>query len=196
MKVSGQEDPLKPLEPTTDSSLLADGNYLWIDSQTAEKLPFDTEHAPVKEHMDDYVVGLSVFHVLHCLSVLRRNIYPKRYNSSMANLDGTVDYHKWHHVDHCLETVRRDILCHADTSATTWEWIEASQMTIRPETRHVCRNFDKISEWAYARHVEANQRMHVENGRIVDYTGQPASEAWNKIQVEPPAHWAYRVEDL
>lgn len=173
-----------------------EGNYLWIDGQTASKLPFETEHAPTVEHMDDYVVGLSVFHVLHCLSVLRRNIYPRHYNSSLIKPDGTVDWNRWHHVDHCLETVRRDILCHADTSATTWEWIEASQMTIRPETKHVCRNFDKISQWAYDRHVQGNQRTHVEGGKIVDYTGQPPSEAWDKIQVLPPADWAYREEDL
>lgn len=179
----------------TNSSLV-DGNYLWVDPSTAAKLPFETEHAPSTQHMDDYVVGLSVFHVLHCLSVLRRHIYPRRYNASLVNADGTVDYHKWHHVDHCLETVRRDILCHADTAATTWQWIEASQMTIRPETKHVCRNFDKISAWAYERHVVGNQRTHVEEGQIVDYTGKPPSEAWNKIQVQPPADWAYRVEDL
>lgn len=179
---------------STFSSL--EGNYLWVDRQTAQKLPFETEHAPSAEHVNDYVVGLSVFHVLHCLSVLRRNIYPHRYNSSMINPDGTVDYHKWHHVDHCLETVRRDILCHADTSATTWEWIEGSQMSIRAETLHVCRNFDMISQWAYDRHVEGNQRTHVESGQVVDYSDQPPSAEWDKIQVMPPVDWAYREEDM
>lgn len=114
----------------------------------------------------------------------------------MVNLDGTIDFSKWHHVDHCLETVRRDILCHADTGATTWEWIARTQMTIRPETKHVCRNFDKISEWAYDRHVKAGQRAHVEGGKVVDYTGQPPSEEWNKIAVKVPEDWSYRVEDL
>lgn len=186
--------------PTDEKDKLWDqyekGNYLWIDRPTAAKLPFETEHAPTEEHMGDYVVGLSVFHVLHCLSVLRRNLYPHRYNVSLINPDGTVDYHKWHHVDHCLETVRRDILCHADTSATTWEWIEGSQMSIRAETLHVCRNFDVISQWAYDRHVEGNQRTHVENGRVVDYSGQPPSAEWDKIQVQPPADWAYTVDDM
>lgn len=178
------------------TSCAVEGNYIWINADTASKLPFATEHAPSKGHTDDYIVGLSVFHVLHCLSVLRRNIYPRRYNSSMVNDDGTIDFGKWHHVDHCLETVRRDILCHADTGATTWEWIARTQMTIRPETKHVCRNFEKISEWAYGRHVKVGQRAHVEDGRIVDYTGQPPSEEWNKIAVKVPEDWAYRVEDL
>lgn len=173
-----------------------DGNFLWIDAQTASQLPFATEHAPAAGHEEDYVVGLSVFHVLHCLSVLRRSLYPRRYNSSLVNADGTVDYHRWHHVDHCLETVRRDVLCHADTAATTWEWVEATQMTIRPETRHVCRDFDKLSDWAYGRHVAANQRSHVEGGKVVDYTGKPPSEAWTQIEVKPPADWNYREEDL
>lgn len=176
--------------------LTAEGNYIWVDAETASKLPFTTEHAPSEGHTNDYIVGLSVFHVLHCLSVLRRNIYPRRYNSSMVNSDGTIDFSKWHHVDHCLETVRRDILCHADTGATTWEWIARTQMTIRPETKHVCRNFDRISEWAYERHVKAGQRAHVEGGKVVDYTGQPPSEEWDKIAVKAPEDWAYRVEDL
>ncbi|CAN8102768.1 unnamed protein product [Discula destructiva] len=173
-----------------------DGNYFWVNASTASKLPFPTEHAPAEGHTEDYIVGLSVFHVLHCLSVLRRHIYPRRYNSSMVNADGTVDFGKWHHVDHCLETVRRDILCHADTGATTWEWIDRTQMTIRPETKHVCRNFDKISEWAYERHIKASQRAHVEGGKIVDYTGLPPSDEWNKIAVTVPKDWAYTVEDL
>lgn len=142
------------------------------------------------------MVGLSVFHVLHCLSVLRRSLYPRRYNSSLVGADGAVDWRRWHHVDHCLETVRRDVTCHADTAATTWEWVEATQMTIRPETRHVCRDFDRLSEWAYARHVAASQRAHVEGGRVVDYTGRPPSEAWSRIEVRPPADWNYREEDL
>lgn len=139
-----------------------------------------------------------MFHVLHCLSTLRRSLYPRRYNSSLLAADGSgaVDYHKWNHVDHCLETIRRDVICHADTAATTWEWIDATQMTIRAETQHVCRDFDKISEWAYDRHLSANQRTHVEGGRVVDYTGKPPSEAWDRIQVKPPADWAYRAEDL
>lgn len=177
-------------------TIAPEGNYLWVDRQTADKLPFKTEHAPTEGHMSDYVVGLSVFHVLHCLGVLRRHIYPHRYNSSMINPDGSVDYYKWHHVDHCLETVRRDVLCHADTAATTWEWIPGSQMSIRAETLHVCRNFDVISQWAYDRHVEGNQRTHVEDGRVVDYSGQPATADWDKIQVMPPADWAYREEDM
>lgn len=69
-------------------------------------------------------------------------------------------------------------------------------MSIRAETKHVCRNFDAISQWAYDRHVDANQRMHVEDGKVIDYSDQPPTEEWDKIQVNEPVDWAYTMEDM
>jgi hypothetical protein len=44
-------------------------------------------------------------------------------------------------------------------------------MKPRLEAVHTCRNFEKIKDWAFDRYVDwSNDRLHVENGKIVDYS--------------------------
>ncbi|KUI68419.1 hypothetical protein VM1G_04649 [Cytospora mali] len=172
------------------------GNRIRIDRKEAEKLPRATERVPLEEYKDDYVVGLGVFHNLHCLSTIRRGFYPHRYNSSLLDEDGNVDYHKWNHIDHCIETIRRALTCHADTAAMTFDWVEDSSIVLHPEITHTCRNFDVIRDWAYERHVPVHQRSHVEDGKVVDYVGKPYGPAWDKVKVVVPEDWAYTEHDL
>ena len=172
------------------------GNRIHIDRETAGRLPHMTEHVPLDEYKDDYVVGLSVFHSLHCLSAIRKGFYPHRYNSSLLDEDGNVDYHKWNHIDHCIENLRRALTCHADTSAMTYDWVEASSLVLHSETLHTCRDFDLIRDWAYERYVPAAQRSHVENGMVVSYNDKPYGPAWEKVKVVVPDDWAYTEKDL
>ncbi|ROW15314.1 hypothetical protein VPNG_03062 [Cytospora leucostoma] len=167
------------------------GNRIHIDQKMAEKLPYQTEHVPLEGYEDEYVVGLSVFHYLHCLNGIRKGFYPRRYNSSLLDEDGNVDYHKWIHIDHCIETIRRALTCQADTAAMTFDWIEDSSLVIHSEMLHTCRNFDLIRDWAYERYVPVHQRSHVENGKVVEYADKPYGPAWEKVKVVAPQGWAY-----
>lgn len=98
------------------------GLTLHVDQSTADKLGRRTERVPVEKYKDEYLVGLDVFHQLHCLvietrslplefqdsvssftyylmkNVLRKGFYPKRYNTSLTKPDGKVDYGKWIHI--------------------------------------------------------------------------------------------------
>lgn len=197
-----QDSPVSEYEgwPDDDKDRLWEeyekGNRIRVDRTIAEKLPTMSEHVPLEEYKDDYVVGLSVFHNLHCLSAIRKSLYPHRYNSSLLDENGNVDYSKWIHIDHCIETMRRALTCHADTAAMTFDWIEDSQLTSHSEILHTCKNFDLIRDWAYERYVPANQRSHVEDGKVVDYNGKPYGPAWDKVKVVVPAGWAYTEKDL
>ncbi|KAK7743259.1 hypothetical protein SLS53_004344 [Cytospora paraplurivora] len=172
------------------------GNRVHIDQKMAEKLPYMTEHVPLEGYEDEYVVGLSVFHYLHCLNAIRKGFYPRRYNSSLLDDDGNVDYHKWIHIDHCIETIRRALTCQADTAAMTFDWIEDSSLVIHSEMLHTCRNFDLIRDWAYERYVPVHQRSHVENGKVVEYADKPYGPAWEKVKVVAPQGWAYTGDDM
>jgi hypothetical protein len=53
------------------------------------------------------------------------------------------------HINHCIDTIRQSLMCAADISVYTWEWDEERQTTVnKVKNPHVCRNFDKIKEWA------------------------------------------------
>ncbi|KAF9887066.1 hypothetical protein FE257_010560 [Aspergillus nanangensis] len=70
----------------------------------------------VKAYLDPgnriYVLG--VYHQMHCLSRVRKSLYPQRYypNESQHEVE--------HHVHHCLNVLRETILCHGDVSLAYW----------------------------------------------------------------------------
>lgn len=172
------------------------GGSLRVDRQTAERLPYATEHVPVAGHEDEYMTGLAVFHQLHCLNAVRKSLWPSRYNSSLVEADGSVNYDAWGHIDHCIETIRRSITCQSDLSALTYNWVEGSQIIANQEILHTCRNFDLISEWAFARTFTAPMRDHVEDGKIVSYLDKPYGPEWERIKAKKPEGWNYTKNDF
>lgn len=117
-----------------------------IDRQEAEKLPHLSQRVALEKYKDDYVVGLTFTHAMHCLNALRKLYYPKRYNNSMFDKDGNVMYEYWWHTDHCIEIIRRYIACHADTTAFTYDWIKDTSILVHPGTVHTCKNFDRVDD--------------------------------------------------
>ncbi|KAM3519678.1 hypothetical protein NHJ13051_007334 [Beauveria bassiana] len=176
------------------------GMAVRIDEESARRLINKTEHAPVIGMEHDYVVGLDVFHQLHCLNMIRQSIYPKRYNSSIIRQDGTIDFLAWSHLDHCIEAIRESLTCSADVSAVPYRWHPETKIA-EPDIRsvHVCRNFTKIRDWAFERFVPmTSKRMHVEDGVVVDYSGAGRDPELVLAQelANPGDHWNKTVHDL
>lgn len=179
------------------SGLAKDGNHIRLTKDEAAQLSHPTQHVPLEEYKDEYIVGLVIFHHLHCLNALRKALYPNRYNTSIFEDDGTVNYEKWHHLDHCIEILRTYLECHPETTAMSFQWIPESTMAVYPTTLHTCRNFDVISNWVYERSVNVPVRSHLENGRVVDYTDKPFGREYNETwEMHTPEGWAYTREDM
>ncbi|KAF3018919.1 hypothetical protein E8E14_010684 [Neopestalotiopsis sp. 37M] len=156
-----------------------------------------TMRYPVAGYEDDYVVGLDVFHQLHCLNRLRKAFYPKRYNSSMINPDGTVSWMKWMHIDHCIESLRQSLTCSSDVTANGFDWREdVKYMMPRINTVHSCRNFDKIKKWAFDRYVPLNNlQSNVEASGLVDWSKTyPNPEDPKNLEQHP--EFQYTVDDM
>ena len=64
-------------------------------------------------------------------------------------------------------------------------------------TTHMCRNFERVKEWAFARTLDwRNPRAHVENGVIVDYKRRQLDPE-DTYFLKPPEGWERAsVEDL
>ena len=51
------------------------------------------------------------------------------------------------HQDHCIDSIRQSLMCSADISPVIWHWKKDGFKQDMNNT-HVCRNFDKITDWA------------------------------------------------
>lgn len=51
---------------------------------------------------------------------------------------------------HCLDTVRQALMCHIDTGVLGQVWIDPEEPTAFPDfrTKHTCKNYEDIREWA------------------------------------------------
>ncbi|PWI72921.1 hypothetical protein PCL_09936 [Purpureocillium lilacinum] len=173
------------------------GSSVRIGKKSHDRLLNKTAQIPLVGHEQDHFLGIDVFHQLHCLNVIRKAFYPRRYNVSMVNSDGTIDFLEWMHVDHCIESLRQSVMCHSDTSTVTFRWSDTSQsLKPRLDSVHMCRNFTKIREWALERHIDVgNKRAHVENGQVVDYSST-APDLYKLADEMIPHDWNKTIEDM
>lgn len=95
-----------------------------------------------------YFVTLDVFHQLHCLNEIRKQIYRDHYPTQHSQSE------QLEHADHCVDMLRQVLMCHGDVSIQTYEWIDDYRWPWpRFHTEHECRNWDAITEWAGQRYI-------------------------------------------
>ncbi|KAI1488071.1 hypothetical protein F5X96DRAFT_647060 [Biscogniauxia mediterranea] len=100
-----------------------------------------------------YVVGLDVFHVLHCVNMIRKLLHPEYYSESdMKDINQSHD--DFNHIDHCIEYLRQSVTCSVDLTPIPFQWNDAQKL-YKPSITgmHTCRNFEVVREWAKERAV-------------------------------------------
>ncbi|RDA89597.1 hypothetical protein CP533_6230 [Ophiocordyceps camponoti-saundersi (nom. inval.)] len=87
---------------------------------------------------------LSAYHHLHCLKMLRRVVWHDRYNVSIVEMR--------HHADHCIEDIRQSLMCHADLSVVTFDWLPRRRKPW-PDFRvdQTCVDWEALDQWAAKR---------------------------------------------
>lgn len=88
------------------------------------------------------VYGVSVFHQLHCVNMLRLNMYPEEFHWTMP---GQSPEHIRKHRDHCIDYLRQAVMCSADVTFEPWGEVGVNGMG----AIHQCRDFQKIFTWAF-----------------------------------------------
>ncbi|KAI1455248.1 hypothetical protein F4805DRAFT_459993 [Annulohypoxylon moriforme] len=106
---------------------------------------------PIPHDRGGYVVQLSVFHLLHCLNLVRRGLYGE---VDMTNQDESFGIE---HLDHCVDQIRQSIMCSADVTPLTFA---RQSKDDRPkavaEVIHECHDFEAIQRWALTRQIPAD----------------------------------------
>lgn len=137
-----------------------------------------------------YLLGIDVFHQLHCLNYLRKKtiLYSDEYpESAPGEIPAYIHVRKlathlsspisvW--VDlrltllpaHCIDSIRLSLECHADMSLIPQRWADG---WLEPwsvwTTKHSCRDFQKIREWAHKQqpYVGFGSLVHPELGPVL-----------------------------
>ncbi|KAH8680834.1 hypothetical protein BX600DRAFT_504586 [Xylariales sp. PMI_506] len=96
-----------------------------------------------------YVVGIDMFHTLHCVNDLRRNFYPEHYEDIRNTSASTLEMHR----SHCLEQLRQYVMCHGDLTPVPSKYFEVHHKAyVMSDVKHTCRDFGKIQSWLMDRH--------------------------------------------
>ncbi|KAL9040363.1 MAG: hypothetical protein Q9214_004513 [Letrouitia sp. 1 TL-2023] len=82
-----------------------------------------------------------VYHQLHCLKFLRQMLYNDYYQIEKPT--NPI------HIDHCVDNLRQNLMCQADVSLLTFDWVDNDRAP-KPNfaIEHECHNWDRIEEWA------------------------------------------------
>ncbi|KAI3324407.1 hypothetical protein HD806DRAFT_67567 [Xylariaceae sp. AK1471] len=142
-----------PPSPELDAaweSLLQHSN-IRISDQDLHQLGRDNE--PNVELPDGGHAGLLyVFHDLHCLKRLHQYMFQDYY---FPDLDEEQRALNMQHNMHCINQLRQSIMCHADTSVSSYYWVDYDRVpSLNNSELHQCVDFDKLYNWASERSVD------------------------------------------
>jgi hypothetical protein len=132
-----------------------------ISASEARLLPNKT--VPLTDSDNHHIVGLDIFHQLHCLDSLRQSLRSERYSNPARREDGVMVVPQaigLAHWDHCIEVIRQNLMCSVDISPATWEFKPEQGRMRTTTTDHVCRKWEPIKKWA-----EEHVQIHFSNSK-------------------------------
>ena len=121
---------------------------------------------------DAYPAQVDVFHQIHCLNELRKEMHFDYYYSDKFPVgpDGkrTIPVEHQEHKKHCLHMLLQNIMCHADVDVITHNWVHYEDIG-QPDRPYAepfadfnlqkqCRDFGGLLEWVKGNAVEDLER--------------------------------------
>ncbi|KAG1787741.1 uncharacterized protein HD556DRAFT_1448424 [Suillus plorans] len=107
-----------------------------------------------------YIGFMEAIHQLHCVSEYYESIKEPVFQTTPRVLRAHIGEYYFclealllmeyrYGPDHCTEMIRQNIMCRADTTMISWYWVQGETDPYPNfNTRHRCRNFDKIWDWS------------------------------------------------
>ncbi|EME78253.1 uncharacterized protein MYCFIDRAFT_144082 [Pseudocercospora fijiensis CIRAD86] len=135
-------DPSPEIDRNWDE--LVEDRY-WSISEDEAKMLWGVGHERYRDHAKGgYTGGFDVFHMLHCLNMLRKNLRPDYYPGDHV-LFGGIEHNM-----HCIDQIRQRIQCSADGTITPLRYQPAiDYMYVDSNQVHTCRKFQNL--WDYTR---------------------------------------------
>ncbi|KAM4056704.1 hypothetical protein HRG_003572 [Hirsutella rhossiliensis] len=93
-----------------------------------------------------YPVQIDVFHQIHCLNAVRKQMYYQHYYADEFP-NGPDEMH-WMHQRHCLHMVLQSLMCNANVDIVPHRWVEKDNKPFAQfSIQRQCRNFDSLRSW-------------------------------------------------
>lgn len=129
--------PRYEVDRAWDELLSYSGFNLSVKSPNAEPALGQT----IEYDNEKVLVGLEVFHALHCLNMVRWGLYRDTYVVLVAPEETEL------HLEHCVDYLRQYIQCNADLTPMWTGDMGGGFLMVKPYTTHTCRDFDQIIGW-------------------------------------------------
>ncbi|MCJ1408302.1 hypothetical protein MMC19_002377 [Ptychographa xylographoides] len=134
-------------------SLGVDYRSAIVPSKLAELSGLAPSQVQVNEkYGGGFPANVEGLHHLHCLNLLRQSLYYnfdyyyERKEGAFINADDILRLH----VSHCLDILRQQLMCTVDVGVLGQIWWDkqSPKAYVDFNTRHKCRNFDAVRQWA------------------------------------------------
>ena len=142
--------------PSTDAAwdaLAAEANeVILVNSTTLSRAGYNPSHyfkAPASWDAgdDSFPVQIDVFHQIHCLNALRKQMHYDYYFGKEFGEKGPDEMH-WMHMKHCLHMVLQSLTCNANVDIVPHRWVEQDEVPFAQfGIVRQCRNFEALSDW-------------------------------------------------
>ncbi|CAA9964399.1 DUF3328 domain containing protein [Pyrenophora teres f. maculata] len=145
-------DPQTPLyvgppSPEIDHNweVITETRYWSISEDEAKRL-WGVGRAQYQDHIKGgYTGGFDVFHTLHCLDMLRKQLNPEYYPEHHY---GGVE-----HNSHCIEQIRQTLQCTATGTITPARYSPVlDYLYVDSAQVHTCRKFENLLEYTRSRY--------------------------------------------
>lgn len=120
-----------------------------LTSEEQQRLHDTSAVFETKDGESTYLGAIEVFHQLHCLDMLRLEVY--------GNLTEWLHEHhstrdKLEHLDHCIDYLRRSLMCRPSIEILPFGVDEATgSFRARFDGTHTCTEFRAVKGWAVER---------------------------------------------
>ena len=115
---------------------LFDYNNIRVSKEELDRM--NRTSVQLSDGSGDYLAALDVMHHIHCLKMVRHYIHPEYYEMPDSQKINTEE-----HIDHCLDAIRQELICRAEVTFTTYEWLPDLKIPwAKLAYDHTCANWD------------------------------------------------------
>lgn len=103
-----------------------------------------------------YFAQVEVFHLIHCLDEIRKQIYYDHYHFSKFGKTPPPEF--INHKNHCMHMLLENLLCQSSSNIIVHNWRETYHVPLADfNAPRECRDFDALIDWG-SRHAIPNYR--------------------------------------
>lgn len=110
---------------------------------------------------DAYGVETDIIHKIHCLNMIRKDVYFDYYWLDMYPDRVPSERHRWH-TNHCLYILLQSLICDANTDLIPQVWMEDYPWpTPDFNINRKCGNLDAVTKWEREHRVDHYLKEHM-----------------------------------